>query len=86
MEDTVNIKEDRAKVFLLREVMNAMQNDAEIIASADGQWQAMRFERHLALRFAPDSNDSAYARRLRQLLGLNSESNNLKFEIRNHKS
>jgi len=72
----VNVTQDRAKVFLLREVMNAMQNDAEIIANSDGQWQAMRFERHMALRFAPDSSDSADARRLRELLGLNTESNN----------
>jgi len=72
----VDVKEDRAKVLLLREVMNAMQNDAEIIASSDGQWQAMRFERHMALRFTPDSNDSADAQRLRELLGLNTESNN----------
>jgi hypothetical protein len=66
----VDVSEDRAKTFLLREVLHAMANGSEIVRGDDGLWQAYMFERHMALQFAPAANDSADAARLRELLGL----------------
>ncbi len=50
-----------------------MSNDAEIVGYPDGNWQTHKFEKHMALRFAPDSVQSPDARRLKQLLGLKAD-------------
>ena len=59
-----------SQVLLLGAATYAMSNDAEIVGYPDGTWQTHRFEKHMALRFSPDSGDSPDVRRLKELLGL----------------
>ncbi|MCK5711784.1 MAG: hypothetical protein KAI25_03620, partial [Hyphomicrobiaceae bacterium] len=65
-----------SQVVLLAAASYAMSNDAEIVGYPDGTWQTHRFEKHMALRFSPDSGDSPDAQRLKELLALEPERNN----------
>jgi len=71
-----DVTQDRPRVELLRQIIYAMANDAEIVRGEDGQWQTYRFERHMALRFSSAAADSPDAQRLRELLGLEADRNN----------
>ena len=66
----IDASSDISQVLLLGAVSYAMSNDAEIVGSPDGSWQTHRFEKHMALRFSPASDQSSDAQRLKQLLGL----------------
>jgi hypothetical protein len=61
---------DLSRVFLLATASNAVANNVEIVAYPDGKWQTHVYEKAMALRFSPDSNNSPDARRLKELLGL----------------
>jgi len=78
---------DLARVLLFVAASYAMSNDAEIVeygVGPDGQlvrggtglWQTHRYEKNMALRFAPDANDSPDALRLKDLLDLDVDRNN----------
>jgi hypothetical protein len=67
---------DLAQVLLLGAASYAMSNDAEIVGYPDGTWQTHRYEKHMALRFAPASKDLPDAQRLKKLLALKSDHNN----------
>jgi hypothetical protein len=67
---TVDAKGDISQVLLLGAASYAMSIDAEIVGYPDGTWQTHRFEKHMALRFSPSSDDSPDALRLKELLGL----------------
>jgi len=69
---TVDATGDISQVLLLGAASYAMSNDAEIVSYPDGKWQTHRYEKHMALRFSPASDNSPDARRLKQLLGLES--------------
>ena len=64
---------DLSQVLLLAAASYAMSNDAEIVGYPDGTWQTHRYEKHMALRFAPASKDSHDAQRLKELLALKPE-------------
>ena len=66
----INAKSDISQVLLLGAVSYAMSNDAEIVGYPDGSWQTHRYEKNMALRFSPDSDNSPDAQRLKKLLGL----------------
>jgi len=68
-----DMTQERPRVELLKQIIYAMSNDAEIVRGEDGQWQTYRFERHMALRFGSAAKDSPDARRLRELLGLEAD-------------
>ena len=61
---------DLSQVLLLGAASYAMSNDAEIVGYPDGTWQTHRYEKHMALRFAPASKNSHDAQRLKELLAL----------------
>ena len=61
---------DLSQVLLLGAASYAMSNDAEIVGYPDGTWQTHRYEKHMALRFAPASKKSLDAQRLKELLAL----------------
>ena len=61
---------DLSQVLLLAAATYAMSNDAEIVGYPDGTWQTHRYEKHMALRFAPASKNSHDAQRLKELLAL----------------
>ena len=67
---TIDAKSDISQVLLLGAASFAMSNDAEIVAYPDGKWQTHRYEKHMALRFSPASDDLPDAQRLKKLLGL----------------
>lgn len=67
---SVNPQGELSKVLLLGAASYAMSNDAEIVNYPDGSWQTHRYEKHMALRFAPSSDTSVDAQRLRELLAL----------------
>ena len=69
----VDARSDISQVLLLGAASYAMSNDAEIVGYPDGNWQTHKFEKHMALRFAPDSVQSPDAGRLKQLLGLKAD-------------
>ena len=64
---------DLSQVLLLGAASYAMSNDAEIVGYPDGTWQTHRYEKHMALRFAPASKNSHDAQRLKELLALKPE-------------
>ena len=66
----IDPKSDISQVLLLGAASYAMSNDAEIVNYGDGRWQTHMYEKHMALRFAPQSDESPDAQRLKQLLGL----------------
>jgi len=66
----IDPRSDISQVLLLGAASYAMSNDAEIVNYGDGRWQTHMYEKHMALRFAPQSDDSPDAQRLKQLLGL----------------
>jgi hypothetical protein len=66
----VDAKSDLSQVLMLGAASYAMSNDAEIVGYPDGTWQTHKYEKHMALRFAPGSNQSPDARRLKKLLAL----------------
>jgi hypothetical protein len=66
----VDAKSDLSQVLMLGAASYAMSNDAEIVGYPDGTWQTHKYEKHMALRFAPGSKDSADAQRLKELLAL----------------
>jgi len=68
----VTIDESNAlsQVLLLGAASYAMSNDAEIVSYEGGKWQTHRYEKHMALRFSPASDDSQDAQQLKKLLGL----------------
>jgi len=66
----VEAKTDISQVLLLGAASYAMSNDAEIVAYPEGNWQTHRYEKHMALRFSPASDDSQDAQKLKKLLGL----------------
>jgi len=83
----MNPSSDLARVLLFAAGSYAMSNDAEIVeygVDPDGQlvrggtglWQTHRYEKHMALRFAPHASDSPDGRRLKELLGLELDRNN----------
>jgi len=72
----VDAKGDIAQVLLLGAASYAMSNDAEIVSYPDGNWQTHRYEKHMALRFAPAAKNSTDAQRLKKLLGLDIDRNN----------
>ncbi|MDX2314630.1 MAG: hypothetical protein QNL90_11235 [Gammaproteobacteria bacterium] len=67
---TVDATGDISQVLMLGAASYAMSNDAEIVSYPDGKWQTHRFEKHMALRFSPASDNSPDAQRLKKLLGL----------------
>jgi hypothetical protein len=69
----VRTSSDLAQVLLLGAATYAMSNDAEIVGYPDGTWQTHRYEKHMALRFAPASKNSPDAQRLKELLALKSD-------------
>ncbi len=84
---SMDVTGDIAKVLLLGAGSYAMSNDAEIVeygVGEDGQlvrggrglWQAHRFEKNMALRFAPAAKDSPEAQRLKTLLALQVDRDN----------
>ncbi len=68
----VTIDEPNAlsQVLLLGAASYAMSNDAEIVSYDAGKWQTHRYEKNMALRFSPTSDDSQDAQQLKKLLGL----------------
>jgi len=66
----LDAKGDISQVLLLGAASYAMSNDAEIVGYPDGKWQTHKYEKHMALRFSPNSDDSPDAQRLKKLLGL----------------
>ncbi|MEP0132212.1 MAG: hypothetical protein ABJJ25_04250 [Eudoraea sp.] len=72
----VDAKGEMSQVLLLGAASYAMSNDAEIVSYPDGKWQTHRYEKHMALRFAPAAINSADAQRLKKLLGLDIHRNN----------
>jgi len=84
---TMNPKSDLSKVLLLAAASYSMSNDAEIVEygvnedgtldrTGSGLWQTHRYEKNMALRFAPAAKDSPDAQRLKELLGLEADRNN----------
>ncbi len=67
---TINPTSDISQVLLLGAASYAMSNDAEIVGYPDGKWQTHMYEKHIALRFSPDSKNSPEAQRLKELLAL----------------
>jgi len=83
----MDVTSDLSKVLLLGAGSYAMSNDAEIveygvgpdgelIRGGQGLWQTHRYEKNMALRFAPAAKDSPDARQLKKLLGLEPDRNN----------
>ena len=83
----MDVTSDLSKVLLLGAGSYAMSNDAEIVeygVGPDGQllrgghglWQTHRYEKNMALRFAPAAKDAPDAQRLKKLLGLEADRNN----------
>ncbi len=81
---SMDVKGDLSKVALLASSVYALSNDSEIVeygAGPDGKlirggkglWQTHMYEKNMALRFAPAAKDSADARRLKELLGLETD-------------
>lgn len=66
----INESNALSQVLLLGAASYAMSNDAEIVGYPDGKWQTHRYEKHMALRFSPTSDDSPDAQRLKKILGL----------------
>jgi hypothetical protein len=66
----IDARSDISQVLLLGAASYAMSNDAEIVGYPDGKWQTHRYEKHMALRFAPSSDESPDALRLKNLLAL----------------
>jgi hypothetical protein len=66
----VDAKSDIAQVLMLGAASYAMSNDAEIVGYPDGTWQTHKYEKHMALRFSPGSDQSQDALRLKKLLAL----------------
>jgi hypothetical protein len=75
----VNATGEIAQVLLLGAASYAMSNDAEIVGYPDGTWQTHKYEKHMALRFSPASDDSPDARRLKELLALKADHYNFSF-------
>jgi len=84
---TMDVTSDLSKVLLLGAGSYAMSNDAEIveygvgpdgelIRGGQGLWQTHRYEKNMALRFAPAAKDSPDARQLKKLLGLEPDRDN----------
>ncbi len=73
---TVDASGSIAQVLLLGAASYAMSNDAEIVGYPDGTWQTHKYEKHMALRFSPASDDSPDAQRLKKLLGLKVDHHN----------
>ena len=65
----VDAQGELSQVLLLGAASYAMSNDAEIVSYPDGKWQTHRYEKHMALRFSPASDNSPDAQRLKKLLG-----------------
>jgi hypothetical protein len=72
----VDAKGELSQVLLLGAASYAMSNDAEIVGYPDGTWQTHKYEKHMALRFSPTSDDSPDAQRLKKLLALKKDHNN----------
>ncbi len=70
---TVDATGDISQVLLLGAASYAMSNDAEIVSYPDGKWQTHRYEKHMALRFAPAADSSPDAQRLKKLLSLEAD-------------
>ena len=66
----IDAKSDISQVLLLGAASYAMSNDAEIVRYPDGNWQTHMYEKNMALRFSPASDQSPDAQRLKKLLGL----------------
>lgn len=73
---TIDKSSDISQVLLLGAASYAMSNDAEIVSYPDGTWQTHKYEKHMALRFAPSSETSKEAQQLKELLGLKPDHNN----------
>jgi len=84
---TMNPTSDLSKVLLLGAASYSMSNDAEVVEygvnedgtldrTGHGLWQTHRYEKNMALRFAPAAKDSPDALRLKELLGLEGDLNN----------
>lgn len=66
----LDARSDISQVLLLAAASYAMSNDLEIVGYPDGMWQTHRYEKHMALRFSPNSDQSTDAQRLKKLLAL----------------
>jgi hypothetical protein len=77
----LDAQSDISQVLLLAAASYATSNDLEIVeygVGPDGQairggqglWQTHRYEKHMALRFSPNSDQSTDAQRLKKLLAL----------------
>jgi len=72
----IDPKSDISQVLLLGAASYAMSNDAEIVNHGEGRWQTHMYEKHMALRFAPLSDQSPDAQKLKKLLGLQPDRHN----------
>jgi hypothetical protein len=83
----MDVTSDISKVLLLGAGSYAMANDAEIVEygvapdgslvrGGTGLWQLHRYEKNMALRFAPTAIESPDAQRLKELLGLQADRSN----------
>jgi len=83
----MDVSSDLSQVLLLGAASYSMSNDAEIVEygvredgtldrAGHGLWQTHRYEKNMALRFAPAAKDSPDAQRLKELLGLEADRNN----------
>ena len=66
----LDARSDISQVLLLAAASYAMSNHLEIVGYPDGMWQTHRYEKHMALRFSPNSDQSTDAQRLKKLLAL----------------
>ena len=81
---SMDVKSDLSKVLLFLGASYALSNDVEIVeygVGSDGQlirgghglWQTHVYEKNMALRFSPSSDDSPDAQRLKEILGLQAD-------------
>ena len=81
---SMDVKSDLSKVLLFLGASYALSNDVEIVeygVGSDGQlirgghglWQTHVYEKNMALRFSPSSDDSPDAQRLKEILGLRAD-------------
>ena len=67
---TIDDSNPLSKVLLLGAVTYANANNFELVNYDNDVWQTHRYEQQMSLRFAPSSDDSPDAQRLRKLLNL----------------
>lgn len=70
---TIEASNPISKVLLLGAVTYANANNFELVNYDNDVWQTHRYEQQMALRFAPASNNSPDAQRLRKLLNLDDD-------------